>query len=241
MKTDLPTPITRAPTAAIPTSAEATIEVNGMNCASCVAQVEKAAQALPGVGQCDVDLAMGKARVRFDPDRTTPQAIAAAISQTGYEAVPESGGEDSANAEQKRLNRQRDEERGWRRRAIVGVILWLPLEADHWLMPLIGGYAHHPMAAQSTWLGWAALICSTLAMIYVGGRFYRSAWAALRHRTSNMDTLISMGASVAYGYSLIFFLGGLPGAWPPPSMHELFFMEATGLLDLISLGHWLEA
>jgi Cu+-exporting ATPase len=241
MKTDVSIPITRPATATNPPAAEATIEVNGMHCASCVAQVEKAALALPGVGQCDVNLAMGKARVRYDPDRTTPEAIAAAISQTGYEATPQSNDEASSNAEEKRLERQRGEERGWRHRAIVGVILWLPLEAAHWLMQLIGGHAHLHVAAQSTWLGWAALIGGTLAIVYVGGRFYRSAWAALRHGTSNMDTLISMGASVAYGYSVIYFVGGMRGAWPAPMMHELFFMEATGLLALISLGHWLEA
>jgi Cu+-exporting ATPase len=56
-----------------------------------------------------------------------------------------------------------------------------------------------------------------------------------------MDTLIAMGASVAYAYSLIYFLGGLLGWWTPPTGDQLYFMESTGLLALISLGHWLEA
>ncbi|HWE00885.1 MAG TPA: heavy metal translocating P-type ATPase [Tepidisphaeraceae bacterium] len=226
---------------ASPDIAETGIDVSGMSCASCVAHVEKAVLSLAGVEQCDVNLARGRARVRYHPSQTSPLAVAAAISRGGYEATPEATDDASGDAEGKRLERQRHEESGWRRRAIVGVVLWLPMEAAHWLTQLLGGHAFHHAAAQSTWLGWAALICSTIAMAYVGGRFYQSAWAALRRRTSNMDTLISMGASVAYGYSLIYFIGGLRGTWPPPSMHELFFMEAAGLLALISLGHWLEA
>src|SRR5262249_20532989 len=65
------------------------------------------------------------------------------------------------------------------------------------------------------------------------------AWKALLRRTTNMDTLIAMGASVAYVYSLVALLGYLAGAWQ--DLPALYFMESTGLLALISLGHWLEA
>ena len=78
-------------------------------------------------------------------------------------------------------------------------------------------------------------------MIYVGSSFYKSAWTALLHRTSNMDTLIALGASVAYLYSLIYFVGGLAHLWPRAMGDELYFMESSALLALISLGHWLEA
>src|SRR5256885_5089396 len=89
-----------------------------------------------------------------------------------------------------------------------------------------------------SWMPWLALITSTIAITYVGSAFYKSAWSALRHRTSNMDTLIAMGASVAYLYSLIAFLGYLAHQWNLPT---LYFNESAGLLTLISLGHWLEA
>src|SRR6185312_1823600 len=69
--------------------------------------------------------------------------------------------------------------------------------------------------------------------------FYASAFKALRRGTTNMDTLIAMGATVAYAYSLVAFVGYLTGAWR--TLPDLYFMESTGLLALISTGHWLEA
>jgi Cu+-exporting ATPase len=86
-----------------------------------------------------------------------------------------------------------------------------------------------------TWLG---LVTSTIAIFYIGSAFYRSAFAAARRGTTNMDTLISLGASVAYGYSLVTLIGALTGAWQLPD--HLYFVEATALLALISVGHWLE-
>lgn len=88
---------------------------------------------------------------------------------------------------------------------------------------------------------WVSLVAATFCLIYVGSSFYKSAWAALMHRTTNMDTLIAMGASVAYFYSLIYFIGGQLHRWPMPMDDDLYFMESSALLALISLGHWLEA
>jgi Cu+-exporting ATPase len=88
------------------------------------------------------------------------------------------------------------------------------------------------------WMVWLSFFTSTAAILYVGSAFYLSAFKALLRRTSNMDTLIAMGASVAYLYSLIALIGNLLNAWPLP---DLYFMESTGLLALVSLGHYLEA
>jgi Cu+-exporting ATPase len=220
---------------------DADFSVNGMDCASCVAHVERAMAGVPGVRSAQVSLARGRASVRFDPSQTTPETIAAAATDAGYPSAPESPGIAAGNVEEERLQRQTREAQAWFRRAVVGAILWFPLEATHWLMAAFGaGHAHH-VSAHATWMGWAALITSTVALVYLGGKFYRSAWGALRRGTSNMDTLISMGATVAYGYSLTYLLGGLLGAWTPPRLDQLYFMESAGLLALISLGHWLEA
>jgi len=88
-------------------------------------------------------------------------------------------------------------------------------------------------------MAWLGLITGTLAVVYVGRAFYRGAWNGLKHGTSNMDTLIALGTTVAYGYSLVAFVGFLAGRWE--KLPDLYFMEATGLLALISMGHWLEA
>ena len=218
---------------------KATLDITGMNCASCVSHVQKAAQSLPGVGSCDVNLASGSASVIFDSQLTNPTAIAKAISQSGYPAQPREQSADAASAEAKRRDRQTHEARGWFYRAMIGLVLWLPLEVTHWAMRVF--VHHHDPLAQRTVMGWAALALATISIVYVGSRFYLSALRAARMRTSNMDTLISLGASVAYGYSLIYFVAGLRGWVSPPTENQLYFMEASGLLALIATGHWLEA
>jgi P-type Cu+ transporter len=210
-----------------------------MTCASCVAHVQKAAEAVAGVASCRVNLARGKAAVEFDAGTTNPKRIADAITAAGYPSAPAESGAESANAESQRLQRQIHEARAWRNRAIIGVLLWLPLEIVHWSLQLLTH--HHAVAAQASVIGWVALALSTISIVYIGSRFYLSAFRALRMRTSNMDTLIALGASVAYGYSLAYFAGGVLGLLSPPDLHQLYFMEASGLLALISLGHWLEA
>jgi Cu+-exporting ATPase len=216
---------------------DAAISIAGMNCASCVAHVTKAARSVPGVEDCDVNLARGRASVKFDPAKTDADQIAAAITASGYLAELETPGIAAGNVEEQRLQKQIHHANQWLRRAIAGLLLWLPVEIAHWVLWLFFPHAHLAHGA----LIWIALVTSTIAIIYVGGSFYKSAWNALRHRTSNMDTLIAMGAGVAYGYSLIYFAGGLTNLWPPPAGGQLYFMESTALLALISLGHWLEA
>jgi Cu+-exporting ATPase len=221
--------------------ADIDFSVNGMDCASCVAHVERAMKGVPGVRAANVSLARGRASVAFDPSKTTPEAIAAAATDAGYPSAPESPGIAAGNVEEQRLQRQMREARAWCNRAVVGVLLWFPLEATHWLIRAFGdGHVHH-LPAHQTWMAWTSLVTSTVALVYLGGKFYRSAWGALRRRTTNMDTLIAMGASVAYAYSLVYFIGGLLGRWTPPVLEQLYFMESTGLLALVSLGHWLEA
>jgi Cu+-exporting ATPase len=216
---------------------EAGITVNGMDCASCVVHVEKAIAKVPGVKSARVNLSRGRAAVAFDPALTNVGQIASAISESGYPSVPETG-ENVATVERKRLEHQAEHARGWFYRFIIGTILWLPVETLHWVYQYISPPVH-PEAAHHLWMQWLGAITSTLAIIFVGSSFYRSAFAALRRGTSNMDTLISIGASVAYGYSLVAFVGYLTGTFS--TLPHLYFMEATGLLALISLGHWMEA
>ncbi len=218
---------------------EAALAVGGMTCASCVAQVEKALRSVPGVEASQVNLARGSAAVRFDPQRTDPGTIASAISAAGYTAVPEEPGIAAGNVEAERIQRQAMEARAWLRRAVAGILLWAPVEITHWVLRLVDSAHHGGAATDHVWMAWLTLATGTAAIVYVGRAFYRSAFHALRRGTSNMDTLIAMGATVAYVYSLIAFSGYRLGRWQ--TLPDLYFMEATGLLALISLGHWLEA
>jgi P-type Cu+ transporter len=212
---------------------EVVLDVSGMDCASCVAHVTKAATSMPGVRRADVNLARGRAVVAFDPSAVRPEQIAAAISDAGYPTTPEAPAVDPLAAEEQRMLRQRQHARAWGMRALAGIVLWLPVEVMHKVLAWTGQHDHG-----LGWLDWVSFATATVGIAFIGGAFYRSAWRAARRGTSNMDTLISMGASVAYVYSLVAMAGVLVGWWARP---ELYFMESTGLLGLVSLGHWLEA
>jgi Cu+-exporting ATPase len=211
--------------------------VSGMNCASCVAHVAKAARSLPGVAEVQVNLARGRATVSFDPNRVTADKIAESITESGYSSHPDAPGDTAGTGESARIHQQKTETAAWLRRAIVGLVLWFPVELTHWILLL--WFPHQHQLHMN--LMYVSVFTSTLCLAWVGSSFYKSAWKALVRRTTNMDTLIAMGASVAYFYSLIYLIGGLLKLWPAPMGDELYFMESTALLALISLGHWLEA
>src|SRR3954464_894656 len=107
---------------------EADFSVGGMTCASCVAHVEKVLRTAPGVESARVNLARGRASVRFDPARTDPHQVAAAVSRAGYPAAPETPGIAAGNAEEQRLHHQAHEARAWFRRWGIGAMLWFPVE-----------------------------------------------------------------------------------------------------------------
>ena len=172
------------------------------------------------------------------PPSPNAEKIAAAITQSGYPAEPETPGISSGNLEEARLAKQIHHANAWLRRAIAGLVLWAPVEIAHWVLQAFFPHEHYHHAHLVT--VWIAFVTSTIAVAFVGSGFYKSAWSASLRRTTNMDTLIALGASVAYGYSLIYFLGSLAGFWPL-AMDKLYFMEATALLALVSMGHYLEA
>jgi Cu+-exporting ATPase len=211
----------------------ASIDVSGMTCASCVAHVSKAARSLAGVSACNVNLARGSAAITFDPTQTSVDQIAGRITEAGYPSHPHVSGQ---SEESRNLQSQQDA-RAWLHRAMLGILLWLPVELAHWTLHIFWPHVHP--AHQG--LLWISIVASTLSLIFVGGSFFKSAWVALGHRTTNMDTLVAMGSGVAYVYSLIFFLGGLAHRWAAPGADQLYFMESAAMLGLISLGHWLEA
>lgn len=212
--------------------------IEGMTCASCVAHVSRAVQKLTGIQSVEVNLARGRAVVNYDPTRSSSDAISQAIVEAGYEAQSEDPQTDLAAAEQQRLTRQQHQAQAWLTRALIAAALWLPVELTHWSRIVFTTSPHvsMPMSDAMTYFEAAT---STLAIFLVGAGFYRSALAALKQRTSNMDTLIALGATTAWGYSTVAFVGFVLGGWH--ELPALYFMESTGLLALISLGHWLEA
>ena len=196
---------------------QTTLTITGMDCASCVAHVEKAASRLAGVESCRVNLATGRAVVQYDPSRVSPELVAKAITDSGYAANPLS---DTQLAPSRSGDAKHAAARAWLMRAIVGIALWLPVELTHWTL-----HIHNPA---HPWLDWISLFTSTISLIYVGWGFYSGAIRALVHFTVNMDTLIAIGATVAWLYSLVAFAGWQLGYFGHPV--ALYFMESSGLL-----------
>src|SRR4051812_38802642 len=114
-----------APTQPTPGHQQRFLRVDGMDCASCVASVERVARKVAGVQDIRVNLARGRAVVEFDPGQTTDAAVAAAITAVGYPSEPEPETA-AAGGEAQRVARQATEAREWLWRAGVGAALWIP-------------------------------------------------------------------------------------------------------------------
>ncbi len=203
-------------------------KVQGMTCAGCAAAVQRAVESQPGVQSAAVSVTEGRATVTgtaLDPD-----ALIKAIQDKGYSAEPIEDLMAPAELKSEIELRQAQHEREWRFRAIVGLSLWVPMEILHWTT--------HALELHGAWVGWVLLAGATIVFAVAGAGFYRSAWGALKRGTTNMDTLIALGATAAYLFSLVVFVAQLFGR-----LHDqpLYFAESAALLGIISLGHWLEA
>lgn len=204
------------------------LKIDGMHCAACVGSVEKVLGKVSGVEQAQVSLAGSSALVRGEG--LDARELASLVSQAGYEASPASTGDAAADLAHRLGDGDRKQADAWRWRVVLGVVLWLPMELAHW-------FGHGLGLHMTSGAGLAvALAVGTIAQVFIGSAFYRSAWAAARRKTTNMDTLVSLGSASAYalsiGHAVLIFSGH--------GDHPTYFIEATGLLTLISLGHWLE-
>lgn len=183
------------------------LEIDGMHCAACASKVEAVLTDLDGVRHASVSILAKSAKVMFEPRRTGVRAISLAIESLGYRAVVHSG-----TAENTALVTQgmSEEVRSWRGR-FVGSLGWtlpimtlsmvLPMTplAPHLTTPVVRGMS---VRVALLWL------LATVVQFAYGARFYRSAWAGLRHCVTNMDTLVALGTSIAYGYSVLTVVSG---------------------------------
>src|SRR3990172_5483927 len=210
-----------------------TFPVEGMTCASCVARVEKSLSRVAGVSEASVNLATQSGTVSFLPGIADMGAVRAAVESAGY-AVPEVMAEEDPVARQERM--QREEERSLFTRLRVGFLLGVPLFllAQWEMFAGPGGFPLSPFASALLKL---ALV--TPIQFYVGSRFYRGAWATAKHGTTDMNTLVALGTTVAYAYSLVatFFPGlfAVPGAAP-----HVYFDTSAAIIVLILIGRYFE-
>jgi len=207
--------------------------VAGMACASCVARIERAVQALPGVIAATVSLGTESARVEYLPDTVSRERIAQAIRAAGYEPV-ESG--PSADAAQQRQVRERV---GLRRDLVFAGIFTLPLlviSMGPMLLPGLDEFLRG-LAPGAVWR-WAELALATPVLLWAGRRFLSQGGSELRHLSPGMNSLVMVGSGAAYAYSLAALT--VPGRFPPGTAN-LYFEASAVIVTLILLGRYLEA
>ena len=199
------------------------LSVDGMTCASCVGRVERALKGVPGVVDATVNLATERATVATagKPDGA---ALLQAIEASGYQARlhgPDAAGADAEPPPAPGVSREA-------RHLLVAVLLTAPL-----VLPMAG------MLFRQHWMlpGWVQWALATPVQFWLGARFYRAGWHALKARTGNMDLLVALGTTAAYGLSLYHLLRPATGAGEPP----LYFEASAAIITLILLGKYLES
>lgn len=200
------------------------LSIQGMTCASCVASVQKALSAVPGVENAEVNFASHSARVRGSADSG---ALIQAVEATGYSAEPIV---DLRQAEQRRVEHNQREYQRMLRGSLLSLALAIPL--------MISMLLYHPAPIGMARIGWGAVGLATLAILAGPGRhFFTNAWKAARHHQANMDTLIAIGTGAAWLYSMAVVVAA---PWLPKMAHGLYFEASAMIIGLVLLGHALE-
>jgi Cu+-exporting ATPase len=181
------------------------LDVEGMTCAACAARIEKNLNRLDGV-EASVNLVTEKATVRFDPAAMAVEGVIQRVRDSGYDAQVAREGE---------IRDHSAEHRRARNAFVFAAILSAPLLL-HGLVP-----------------AWLQFALATPVQFWSGARFYRGAWKALRGGTANMDVLVALGTSVAYGFSAVVLLFEV--------QQHLYFEAAAIVITLVLLGKYLEA
>ena len=233
-----------------------TVHIRGMTCAACVSHVTEAISSVPGVESAEVSLATNSANINYTvagvPDTAIEKdlfdAISAAVEEVGYsvdQSMGDVGGTNAKSAGGDRHAAQRSELLATRNNAVVSVVaaaLIMGLTvARSALAPDVPAYA----------LNLFFLIIAVPIQFRVAAPFYRSAWAAAKRKTSNMNTLVVVGTSVAFAYSALVtvtqLVSGDTTFWSDaasfvvPEHHTgTYFEVPAAIIGLVSLGRWLE-
>ncbi|HTH70876.1 MAG TPA: heavy metal translocating P-type ATPase [Candidatus Saccharimonadales bacterium] len=223
-------------TTAAPTEQKRDLAITGMTCASCVASVESALRSVPGVASADVNLATERATVRLAA-MADMGGLVRAVERAGYGAlpIPSDERERAEHADAERALRQRYVA-DLRRRLVIAAVLaaaTMALAMADLIVPSLRGAAWRPVAL---------FALATPVQLWAAAPFYRAAWSAARHRTTNMNTLVVVGTTAAYATSVAatFLPGMFLAAGLDPAEH-LYYETATAIVALILVGRFLEA
>jgi Cu+-exporting ATPase len=241
-----------------------TLTVEGMTCAACQSRVQRALQAAPGVIDATVNLMLGNAAIAFDSTRTSAEALIAAVEATGYGAGLPSPTQGAVEAQTEHDEATIVEFRSLRTRAIVSGIAGVVAMIVS--MPLMAGPAHAhgvtvdpfmrwvmdgltpPLQALMPWLynvspavlSWGLLALTAVIMGWAGRHFYVRAWAAFRHHSADMNTLVAVGTGAAFLYSVLATVA--PEAFIARGLAPDVYYEAVILIiAFILMGNAFEA
>ena len=186
-----------------------------MTCGNCARHVTEAIQSVPGVRSATVNLDSRSASVRWAPNgEPNINAVVEAIEKEGYGAkVIEAGQHDHGEHALA----------GWHLNLVIAVLGTAPLMIGEWGFQL----------GMMPWFRWFSFVLAGIVQVFAGAQFYRGAWNQLKIRSSNMDTLVALGSTTAFGYSVWALFSGYGG--------HVYFMEAASIITLISVGHWIES
>jgi Cu+-exporting ATPase len=213
-----------------------TLKLQGMSCASCASNIEQAIQSVPGVNECSVNFGVEQATVKYDPKRTGLEKIQQAVSDAGYSAF--------SLQEQEMMTGETDAEKEGRvaEKRDLYLKLWVGGVVS---VLLLLGAAPAMMGLRLpsflSWLSnpWVQLVLATPVQFWCGKTFYQNGWKALKRHTASMDTLIALGTSAAYFYSI--FVTIFPGFFTAQNLTaETYYDTGAIVITLILLGRLFE-
>ncbi|WP_377477363.1 MAG: heavy metal translocating P-type ATPase [Microcoleus anatoxicus] len=211
-----------------------TVKLQGMSCASCASSIEQAIKSVPGVIECNVNFGMEQASIQYDSQKTSLATIQATVDAAGYKAFPlpeMTQGEDDTE----QITRQAESQVLQRKLWTAGMISLLLFTGSipamtGWHLPFIPGWLHN---------FWLQLVLTAPVQFWCGNSFYIGAWKSLKRRLATMDTLIALGTSSAYFYSVSVTL--FPGFFLAQGLiPSVYYEVAASVIALILLGKTLE-
>jgi P-type Cu+ transporter len=210
-----------------------TLKLRGMSCAACASSIEQAIQSVPGVSECHVNFGMEQATIQYDSKQTNLETIQSAVDAAGYEALPlqEMAAEDDAEKADRKSASQNLQRKLWIAGSISILLVLGGIPAMTGLhLPFIPGWLHN---------SWLQLVLTSPVQFWCGKSFYVGAWKSLKRRVATMDTLIALGTTAAYFYSV--FVTFFPGFFTSQGLTPSVYYEvAASAIALILLGKNLE-
>ncbi len=203
--------------------AQVNLDISGMTCAACSNRIEKQLSKMKGVQLAQVNLAMESAHVEYSSNDLEPKQLISRIEEIGYGASLEASPEENEARKNKETKK----------------ILWQFLASLPFTLPLISGMLFHH--SHTSWSRIISIPLIGLALAFpvqfiFGFSFYKNAFKALKEKSSDMNVLVALGTSAAFGYSI--YLSDQWGWLKPGAM--LYFETSAMLISLILLGKWLE-